>query len=54
MAAPVQLLQFTPTFFHHNQPVSPITDAQPVERNNDARIEESRCVPVSQDGHRIR
>jgi len=34
--------------------VCPITDAQPAVRDNDDRIEESRRVPVSEDGHRIR
>jgi hypothetical protein len=33
--------------------VCTITDVQPAVRDNDDRIDESRRVPVSEDGHRI-
>ena len=43
-----------PTFFHHKQRVSPITDIQPAMHDNDERIRESRPVPVFRGGRRIR
>jgi hypothetical protein len=39
-------------FFHHKISVRTITDTQPAVRDNDSRIEESRSVPVSEDGHK--
>ena len=41
----------TSDFFQHKILVCTITDVQPV-RDNDDRIEESRSVPVSEDGHK--
>jgi hypothetical protein len=34
--------------------VCTITDLKPAVRDNDGRIEKSRCVTASEDGHRIR
>jgi hypothetical protein len=39
---------------YHKTPVIPVTDIQLAERDNDSRIGESRSVPVSRGGHRIR
>ena len=39
---------------HHKTSVIPVTDIQLAERDNESRIGESRSVPVSRDGHRIR
>jgi hypothetical protein len=36
-------------FFHHTQPVTPVTDTHFTLRNNEDLIGAARCVSVSQD-----
>jgi hypothetical protein len=52
--AECRLCNLTLDFLHHKSSVCAITDFQPTARDNDDRIEKSRRVPASEDGHRIR